>query len=317
MCDDTTEAENVAYLARRRLSRRAVGVGTTAAVAASVSGCSAAPRSSSAEVAVEGPASATSNVMPTGSSDALKRRRVVIPTPDGEAEAFFVAPERGRHPGVLMWPDVAGLRTAYETMAARLAAAGYAVVSVNPYYRSSRLPIFGTIAEWRTDAGRAKARPMIAALTPARIARDGAAFVAWLDAQSEVDENRLIGTCGYCMSGSFTFRTAAAVPDRVGVIASFHGGGLVTEEDRSPHRLFGDMRAAALVCIAENDDARDPEAKRALRRAADDAGITAEIEVYPAPHGWCTIDAPIYDEEEAERAGARWRDHLKRYLTPA
>ena len=230
---------------------------------------------------------------------------VAIDTPDGSAEAFFVAPKNGAYPGVLMWPDVAGLRAAYEKMATRLASAGYAVLAVNAYYRSSKLPVLTDFAEWRTDEGRAKIAPMRKALTHEAITKDGAAFVAWLDAQNEVDTNKKIATTGYCMGGPFTFRTAAAVPARVGVIASFHGGGLVTDAPTSPHALLSKIRAAALICVAQNDDERQPEAKSELRKAAEAAGLPAEVEVYPAQHGWCTIDSPVYDEAQAERAWAR------------
>jgi carboxymethylenebutenolidase len=232
-------------------------------------------------------------------------RVVTIDTPDGAAEAFFVTPKTGQHPGVIIWPDVAGLREAFNQMATRLASEGYAVLAVNPYYRSSKLPILGTFAEWKTDEGKAKIAPMREALTPEGIARDGAVLVAWLDRQSQVDRARKIGTTGYCMGGPFTFRTAAAAPERVGVLASFHGGGLVVDEPSSPHLLLPRTKAAALVCVAQNDDDRDPEVKTKLRQAADAAHVTAEIEVYPAQHGWCVVDSPVYDEAQAERAWTR------------
>ncbi|MEZ4398930.1 MAG: dienelactone hydrolase family protein [Kofleriaceae bacterium] len=229
---------------------------------------------------------------------------MTVTTPDGVAEAFFVAPASGRHPGVILWPDIAGLRDAYQTMATRLAAAGYAVLAVNQYYRSSKVPVLASFAEWMTDAGKAKLAPMREALTPTGIASDGAAFVAWLDAQPEVDPARKLATIGYCMGGPFTFRTAAAAP-RIGAIGSFHGAGLVTADADSPHLLLPRMKVAALICIAQNDDARDPTARPALAEAAAAAQVAAEIEVYPAQHGWCTLDAPVYDHDQAERAWAR------------
>jgi carboxymethylenebutenolidase len=203
---------------------------------------------------------------------------VDVDTPDGTADAFFVTPKKGKHPGVVMWPDIAGLREAYMTMAARLASEGYAVLAVNHYYRSSRFPILGTFAEWRTEAGKAKITPLKEAISLDGIARDGAAFVAWLDRQPEVDPDKKIACAGYCMTGSYTFRTAAAVPERVGVIASFHGSGLVTEEPTSPHLLlFKTKKLCALVCIAQNDDEREPATKGILRRAAEGARLPAEI----------------------------------------
>ena len=245
---------------------------------------------------------------------AIDGRMVTVDTPDGAAEAFFVAPDRGRHPAVILWPDVAGLREAYETMARRLAGAGYAVLAVNQYYRSTKLPVFATFAEWRTDEGRAKVGPMREAITPEGVTRDGAAFAAWLDRQQAVDPARKQASAGYCMGGPYTFLTAAAVPERVGAIACLHGSALVTDAPTSPHALFSKMQAAALICIAQNDDERDPEAKTRLREAAEAAQIAAEIEVYPAQHGWCTLDSPVYDEAQAERAWAHMLATFERHL---
>lgn len=239
---------------------------------------------------------------------------VTITTPDGAAEAFFATPASGQHPGVLMWPDVAGLRDAFKTMATRLAGQGYAVLAVNHYYRWTKMPFLSTFSEWRTPEGKEKIGPMREGLTPERITSDGAAFVAWLDHQKEVDKGKKLATSGYCMGGPYTFRTAAVAPDRVGVIASFHGGGLVTSEPTSPHALLPKMNAAALICIAQSDDERDPKAKTALRQAADAARVAAEIEVYPTQHGWCVLDSPVYDEEQAERAWSRMLATFERYL---
>ena len=313
MCDEDTEAENEVYLERVRLSRREVGMGAGATFAAILTGC-ASPLVPAKEPALT-LASATTTPKPgKGPSPATTSRMVTIDTPDGTAEAFFVTPESGQHPGVLMWPDVAGLRDAYKTMATRLAGEGYAVLTVNQYYRSTKMPVLTTFSEWRTDEGKAKIQPMREAITPEGIARDGAAFVAWLDQQREVDQGRKLATSGYCMGGPFTFRTAAAVPERVGAIASFHGGGLVTDEPTSPHALLPKMRVAVLICIAHNDDQREPDTKSRLRQAAEDAQLTAEIEVYSAQHGWCTIDSPVYDQAQAERAWARMLATFERHL---
>lgn len=309
MCDDQTEADNEQYLRERGLGRRTVGLGAGATVATLLAGCERGPQAP--------PTTAPEPNPPTTdppTEDAAPGRTVTIDTPDGAAEAFFAAPGQGRHPAVLIWPDIAGLRGAFVAMATRLAAAGYAVLAVNHYYRSSKLPILETFDEWRTDEGKQRIAPMRKALTPQAITSDAAAFIAWLDAQDQVDPARKIGTTGYCMGGPFTFRTAAAVPDRVGVIGSFHGGGLVTDAPDSPHALLPGVKAAALVCVARNDDERDPEAKTALKQAADAAGVTAEIEVYPAQHGWCVTDSPVYDEVQAERAWSRLTANLEAHL---
>lgn len=296
MCDEFTEADNSSWLARQAIGRRTFGLlGASAAALALMPGCAEAD-------------SLTDDI------PSVQFRAVTIETPDGEADGFFVYPAEGRYPAILMWPDVAGLRQAYRIMATQLAEAGYAVLVVNQYYRSARAPILNSITEWQSEAGKDKLKPMIAAITPQATTRDAAAFVAWLDAQAEVDPERKIGTCGYCMGGPFTFRTAAVAPRRVGALASFHGGGLVTDKADSPHLLIPEMQAAMLIAIAQNDDARDLEAKTVLREAAAEADLPAEIEVYPAQHGWCTIDAPVYDKVQADKARRRMLAIFTEYL---
>lgn len=329
MCDELTEIENQGYL-RRRISRREVGAGAGATLAAMWTGC-AAPQASGerpraapqpqvanaqAPSGGESPERGAESGEPakTAASPGVAARMVTVDTPDGSAEAFFVTPEHGPHPGVLMWPDIAGLRDAFRTMATRLAGEGYAVLVVNPYYRSSAWSVFKTFDEWRTDEGREKVGPMREVLTPEAIGRDAVAFLSWLDRQDAVAQDRKLAATGYCMTGPFTFHAAAAVPERVGAIASFHGGGLVTKEPTSPHLAFAKMNAAALICIAQNDDERDPGAKDALRKAAATADVAAEIEVYPAQHGFCVLDSPVYDEAQAERAWARMLETFSRYL---
>jgi carboxymethylenebutenolidase len=294
MCDDLTENDNADFLSRLARAnpaldrRRFATISAGAATLATVPGCIA-------KVADQSPA-----LPVTG-------RTVSITTPDGVTDAWFVTPTSGKHPAVILWPDIAGLRDAYKTMAARLAGAGYAVLAVNHYYRGSKAPVLDSLVAWRTPEGQAKLKPLIAQITPAGITRDATAYVAWLDHQHEVDTTRRIGSSGYCMTGGYTVRTAAAVPDRVGAGASFHGAGLVDAEAGadSPHLLLAKTRAAYLFAIAQNDDARAPDDKTTLKAAAVAAGRPAEIEVYPAQHGWCTIDAPIYDEVQAEKAWGR------------
>lgn len=284
MCDEMTEAENATWLREKGVNRREfASIGAGVAALAVLPGCTTAGEVGSATAS----------------------RTVMIDTPDGKADAFFVYPSKGRHPAVIMWPDIAGLRDAYITMGTRLAAAGFAVLVVNQYYRSSPAPILGSLMEWRTPAGQAKLKPMIAAITPAGTTSDAGAFVAWLDRQKEVNTKKRIGTCGYCMGGPFTVRTAFANPARVGAAASFHGGGLVGDAADAPNKLLAKTQAAYLFAIAQNDDERAPQEKTILRKAADAAGRPAEIEVYPAQHGWCTLDAPIYDRVQAEKAWGR------------
>ena len=147
---------------------------------------------------------------------------------------------------------------------------------------------------------------MMRNLTPETHFADARAFVGFLDQQGPVDTDRKIGTTGYCMGGPIVMRTVAAVPDRLGAGATFHGGGLATEADDSPHLLIPDTSAQMLHCVAANDDESNPDAKITLRDAYAAAGIPAEIEVYEgAMHGWCSLDSQVYHEAQAERAWSR------------
>jgi carboxymethylenebutenolidase len=236
----------------------------------------------------------------------LHESDVEIHTPDGVADAYFVHPKSGTHPGVLLWTDWRGLRPAFRAMAQRLASAGYAVLVPNPFYRIRRAPVLPDSASVADEATRNTLMGLMQSLTPAVQVADAKAFVGWLDRQPAVDHHRRMGTAGYCMGGAIALRTAAEWPMRVGAAASFHGAGLVTTDDSSPHRLAEKMHAAVLIAIAANDDAREPDAKRVLADAFAAAHLTAEIEVYAgSQHGWCPPDSPVYDEALAEKAWSR------------
>lgn len=231
---------------------------------------------------------------------------VEVTTPDGEADCYFVHPAEGAHPAVLMWPDILGLRPAFRAMGKRLAQSGYAVLVVNPFYRNARSPVVEPGASFGDEETRNIVLPMARALSAETHFSDARAFIAFIDEQDAVDTSRKIGTAGYCMGGPMIMRTAAAVPERVGAAASFHGGGLATDKDNSPHLLIPDTQAHVLHAIAESDDKKDPEAKDTLRTAYAEAGIPAEIEVYEGTiHGWCPPDSRVYNEKQAERAWAR------------
>lgn len=251
--------------------------------------------------------SAVAMVLPPVANAAdIAGANVNIPTPDGMADCYFVHPTAGKSPGVIIWPDVVGLRPAFRAMGERLAQSGYAVLVVNPYYRKARAPVVPEGASFQDESTRNILMPLARSLSPQTTDTDARAFVSFLDQQAAVDKQRKIGTTGYCMGGPMMMRTAAAVPARIGAGASFHGGGLVTDQPDSPHLLIPEMKAQFLIAIADNDDERQPEAKTVLRQAFDEAGLTAEIEVYKgALHGWCPPDSRVYNEAAAERAWDR------------
>jgi len=233
---------------------------------------------------------------------AVTESDVTVMTPDGTADCYFVHPATGTAAGVLMWPDIFGLRPAFRQMGKRLAESGYSVLVVNPFYRTKKAPT----AEAGAQTPIPQLLPLAQGLTETTNMTDAKAFVAWLDRQSSVAKNRKIGTQGYCMGGPIAFRTAAAVPDRVGAVASFHGGGLATDMPNSPHLQAAKSKAQFLIDIAENDDMRAPNEKNVLKETFAKAKLPAEIEVYAgAAHGWCPPDSGVYNMPQAEKAWAR------------
>src|SRR6516164_3647763 len=162
---------------------------------------------------------------------AVADSEVTVMTPDGTADCYFVHPSSGTAPGVLIWPDIFGLRPAFRQMAKRLAESGYSVLVVNPFYRTKKAPT----AENGGATPIQQVMPLARTLSETTQMTDAKAFIGWLDGQAAVAKSRKVGTQGYCMGGPIAFRTAAAVPDRVGAVASFHGGGLVTDKPDSPH----------------------------------------------------------------------------------
>jgi len=251
-------------------------------------------------------AGVASLLAPAADAVAVEESEVDIRTADGTADAYFVHPAAGRHPAVLVWPDIFGLRAAFRQMGRRLAESGYAVLVVNPFYRSMRAPTAPEHADFNDPATRSALMALHDSLNAATAVTDARAFVPWLDAQRAVDTRRKMGTTGYCMGGPLTMRTAATFPGRIGAGASFHGGGLVTDKPDSPHLLIPQLKARYLIAIAANDDQREPQAKDVLRQAFAQAKLPAEIEVYAGTlHGWCPTDSQVYNHDQAERAWSR------------
>ena len=275
MCDKDHFAESVAeYEARGLITRRQFGVLVAAG--------------------------APMMLPALANAQATSEREVEIKTPDGTCDAYFVHPASGAAPAVLVWPDIFGLRPAMRTMGKRLASSGYSVLVVNHFYRNGKPSATGAtpIPEML---------PFRKGMSAATDMTDAKAFVAWLDAQPQVNKNRKVGVHGYCMGGPMSFHTASAVPDRIGAVASFHGGGLVNEAagPNSPHLLAAATKASFLIAIAENDDQRRPDDKTVLRETFDKAKLAAEIEVYQGAHGWCPPDTLVYNEPAAEKAWSR------------
>ena len=291
MCDELTAKDAEDFLRRNALTRREFG-----------------KRGAGVALAMLLP--------PVANALDVVEQDVIVETPDGMADCYFVHPASGSHAAVIVWPDIVGIRPAFRAMGKRLAESGYAVLVVNPYYRTIKGQVVPDGKGFRDPGIRDMLMPHARSLSPETCVTDGRAFVDYLDQQSAVDAKRKIGTTGYCMTGSYTMRLAAAIPDRIGAGGSFHGGGLATNEEDSPHLLAAQMQAGFLIAIAENDDERDPEAKTRLREAFDENGVVAEIEVYEGTlHGWCPPDSSVYNEAQAERAWSRLLELFERELS--
>jgi carboxymethylenebutenolidase len=281
MCDELTNRDAEEYLRRNGLTRREFG-------------------KRGAGVAL------TMLLPPVANALDVVEQDVMVETPDGRADCYFVHPASGKHAAVIVWPDIVSIRPAFRAMGKRLAESGYSVLVVNPYYRTARGAVVPEGKTFRDPGIRELLMPHARTLSPETCVSDGRAFVKYLDQQPSVDTGRKIGTTGYCMTGSYTMRLAAAIPERIGAGGSFHGGGLATDEDDSPHLLIPKMKAGFLIAIAQNDHERYPDVEGRLRTAFDDAGVSAEIEVYEDTlHGWCPPDSAVYHEAQAERAWSR------------
>jgi carboxymethylenebutenolidase len=246
-------------------------------------------------------------MLPTVANAGLTRGEdVAVKTPDGVADAYWAHPPKGQFPGVLIWPDIFGLRPAFKQMAIRLAESGYSVLVINPFYRTKKAPTAPEHPDFNDPATRQALMTLAGTLNAKTAQTDAQAFVSFLDGQPSVDKKRKVGTVGYCMGGPFVLRTAASLPRRIGAGATFHGGGLVTDKPDSPHLLIPQMQAHFLIAIAENDDQKDPKAKDVLRDSFAQASLPAEIEVYAGTmHGWCPPDSQVYNHDQAEKAWSR------------
>ncbi|MDR6626120.1 dienelactone hydrolase family protein [Caulobacter segnis] len=244
--------------------------------------------------------------------DTVVEKDVEIKTPDGTADAALFYPKaKGKFPAVLLWPDVMSLRPVFRDMGRRLAAAGYVVLVPNLYYRVQKAPVIQGSFNFANPDDRAKLMPMRASVTPEGTAKDAVAYIAFLDAQPQANKAKKVGVQGYCMGGPLSFQTAGAVPDRIAAVASFHGGGLLTDKPDSPHLLLPKTKASYLIEIADNDDKQDPAVKDKLKAAFAEAKLPARVEVFEgANHGWTVKGSQVYNEEAAERA---WSNLLALY----
>ncbi|WP_134740291.1 dienelactone hydrolase family protein [Nocardioides sp. 503] len=243
---------------------------------------------------------------------------IELPADDGAAEACLARPESGSGPGVLLFMDAIGLRPRIQEMCDRIAGWGYVVLAPNVFYRDGTVAEIAPRVDLREPGAReeffAGAMPRVHGLTPDLSVPDIAAFVEHLRGLGGVAEGS-IGTVGYCMGARLAVRAATSHPALVAACAGFHGGGLVTDEQDSPHAGLASARAEFVFGHADQDPSMPPEAVAALGEALGAHGLTASNEVYPgAPHGYTMSDTSAYDEAATERHFSELQALLARVL---
>jgi carboxymethylenebutenolidase len=231
-----------------------------------------------------------------------------VTTPDGTCTVRLFTPEgEGPWPGVVMYPDAGGVRDTFDEMAAKLADLGYAVLLPDVYYRLGDWEPIDMKTAFSDPEQRKRLMSMIGSITPDTMATDAAAFFDYLVARPEVSGDRF-GLTGYCMGGRTAVVVAGRLPDRVAAAASFHGGGLVTDSEDSPHLRAEDIQAVVYVAGAENDGSFSAEHAEQLEKALTAAGVDHKIETYPAAHGYAVPDNASYDAAAADRHWTAMRE---------
>ena len=228
---------------------------------------------------------------------------IEIRTTDGTADGFIYRAEGGRpQPGVIHLTDIGGIRPSHREMAVRLAGKGYTVLMPNVFYRTTKPPVIDVTIGLGDARTMKRFGELRAPLTPEAVERDATAYVNFLAAQNGVSAGA-IGVVGYCFTGAFAMRTAAAMPDKVAAAASFHGGGLYTKEPTSPHLVLPRIKARLYFGHATKDRSMPEEAIEKFNRALTAWGGRYESDIYDgAFHGWTTPDTPVYNQLQGDRA---------------
>lgn len=245
--------------------------------------------------------------------------QVDIPTPDGTVDALLACPDTTRTlPGVINLTDGLGFRPAFADQSKRIAERGYVVLTPNIFYRTAKPPVFPFEPDFTKEETLKRFSELKAPLTPEAMARDASSYVDFLAAQPGVSRGPM-GVVGFCFAGQFALRVAAARPDRIGAAASFHGGGLFTDNDQSPHLVLPKVRARLYFGHAVNDRGMPPEAIARLEKALEAWGGEYESETYDgALHGWMIPGGRVYQPAQSERGFAKlielFDEALKTYV---
>ena len=236
------------------------------------------------------------------------RQDVTIPTPEGDMRAFAFTPDSGDGPwpGAIIFMDAPAIRPALFDMGERLAQAGYYVVLPDLFWRAGPYPPLD-IAKARAGDPEMQAlfQKLRGSTGAERQMTDAKACLDWLAQQPKARAEK-VGVTGYCMGGGIALRAAGTFPERIAAMASFHGGNLATDDEKSPHRLAERIRAKVLVAGADQDSSYDPAQNERLTAALEAAGVDARVSIWEGlRHGWAPADMPVHDAQGAER---HWRE---------
>ena len=239
----------------------------------------------------------------------MSEKDIDIKMKDGTCDAVLYSADGAKKPGVIHYPDIMGVRPSHRAMAKRLSEAGYTVLLVNPFYRTVRGAAFDFPPNFAGDPRTMQRFGQLAGpLTPEVMEADASAFVDYLAAQPAVSDAKM-GAVGYCYTGQYALRTASSRPDRIGAIASFHGGGLFTPQPTSPHLVLPRIPKNGPQLYfghAANDSLMPQAAIDKLNDSLKAWGGKYESELYAdAPHGWTVNDSAAYRQPQAERAFAK------------
>ena len=235
----------------------------------------------------------------------MSHDQVILQTNDGPCAAWVFAPDGdGPWPGVIMYYDGFGLRPGMAQMAQRIADAGYVVLLPDLFHRFGPYEILAPVEVLKGDF-RAIVGPRMASTDAHKAADDTAAFIDYLDSREDVAGHK-IGAVGFCMGGGMAIMAAACYPDRIFAAASFHGGGLASDDPASPHLQASRIKAELYIAAADKDHSYPPEMAERFEKALNDARVTFRSELYEGQsHGWMKPDMPVYDPEAAERGWSK------------
>ena len=234
----------------------------------------------------------------------MSEQAIEFRTKDGTVDGYYYPPPSGDAPGVIHLTDIGGIRPVARELAARVAAQGFAVLLPNAYYRTDKTPVWKFPMVWGEERSMQRFGELVKPVTPDAVQRDAVAFTEYLASLKGVAKGQKMGAVGYCFTGSVAVRIAAAVPQKIGAAASFHGGGLYNDSPASPHLVLSQIDKSTRLYFAHatEDRSMPAEAIGKLEAALSKWGGKFESETYPARHGWTMPGSQVYSEVEAERA---------------